>query len=209
MSDVDPSIIAQSWPWGSQIAVKKRVLFAIFFVSSITPISGVIVFVYWSGTKFVSQIKFFDHLGKIVSKQKVSSKLTSGGTNVQFPGDLYFSKIDFILSFVFLLSQFFLIIFAKILTVPNFSGLSRNQAPCREVPKYNKLVPNSSFFSTVEENPKFLFFHSPKSLFFYKSTSYSIASSTIFKYFKSRRWCLFKNFSSSVHLYLENLIPSL
>ena len=30
----------------------------------------------------------------------------------------------------------------KIPTVPNFSGLSRYQAPCPEVPKYNKLVPN-------------------------------------------------------------------
>ena len=61
--------------------------------------------------------------------------------------------------------------------------------------------------STFEENPKFLFFHSPKNLFFYKLTSYSTASSTIFKYFKSRWWCLFKNSSFSVYLYLENLIP--
>ena len=97
----------------------------------------------------------------------------------------------------------------KIPTVPNFSRLSWNQAPCPEVPKYNKLVPNSSFFSTVEENPKFLFFNSPKSLFFHKLTPYSTASSTTFKYFKSWRWCLFKKFSSSVHLYLENLLPSI
>ena len=30
----------------------------------------------------------------------------------------------------------------KISTVPNFSGLFRNQVPSLEVPKYNKLVPN-------------------------------------------------------------------
>ena len=49
-----------------------------------------------------------------------------------------------------------------------------------------------AFSSTFEENPKFLFFHSPKKLFLYKLTSYSTASSTIFKYLKSQRWCLFK-----------------
>ena len=52
-----------------------------------------------------------------------------------------------------------------------------------------------AFSSTFKENPKFLFFHSPKKLFFYKLTSYSTASSTIFKYFKSHQWCLFKNSS--------------
>ena len=65
------------------------------------------------------------------------------------------------------------------------------------------------FSSTFEGNPEFLFFHSPKNLFFYKLTSYSTAISTIFKYLKPRRWCLFKNSSSSVYLYLENLMPSL
>ena len=71
------------------------------------------------------------------------------------------------------------------------------------------LFRNQTFSSTFEENPKFLFFHSPKNLFFHKLTSYSTASSTVIKYLKSRRWCLFKNTSSSVHLYLKNLIPSL
>ena len=42
-----------------------------------------------------------------------SSKLTLGGTITQFSADLYFSKIDFILSFTFLLSQFFLILFCN------------------------------------------------------------------------------------------------
>ena len=55
------------------------------------------------------------------------------------------------------------------------------------------------FFSTFEENPKFLFFYSPN-LFVYRLTSSSTASSTIFKYFKSRRWCLLKISSSSVLL---------
>ena len=80
----------------------------------------------------------------------------------------------------------------------------------RDYPEIKHHVPKSrntinlywiqAFSSTFEENPKFLFFHSPKNLFFYKLTSYSSASSTIFKYFKSRRWCLFKNSSSSVLL---------
>ena len=56
-----------------------------------------------------------------------------------------------------------------------------------------------AFFSTFEENPKFLLFYSPN-LFVYKLTSSSTASSTIFKYFKSRRWCLLKISSSSVLL---------
>ena len=43
----------------------------ISFVSSITPISGVTVFAYWSGSKFVRQIQFFDHSGEIASKQKL------------------------------------------------------------------------------------------------------------------------------------------
>ena len=61
-----------------------------------------------------------------------------------------------------------------------------------------------AFSSTFKENPKFLLFHSPK-LFIYKLTSSSTASSTIFKYFKSQRWCLLKNSSSSV---LDTLIPT-
>ena len=62
-----------------------------------------------------------------------------------------------------------------------------------------------AFSSTLEENPKFLFFHSPK-LFVYKLPSFSTSSSTIFKCFKSRRWCLLKNSPSSVFFYLHNLI---
>ena len=64
-----------------------------------------------------------------------------------------------------------------------------------------------AFSSIFVENPKFLFFHSTKNLFVYKLTSYSTASSTIFKYFKSQRWCLLKNYSSSVLLYLDKIIP--
>ena len=56
-----------------------------------------------------------------------------------------------------------------------------------------------AFFSTFEENPKFLFFYSPN-LFVNKLTSSSTASSTIFKYFKSQQWCLLKISSSSVIL---------
>ena len=56
-----------------------------------------------------------------------------------------------------------------------------------------------AFSSTFEEKPKFLFFRSPKNLFFYKSTSCYTASSFW-------RWCLLKNSSLSVHLYLEKLI---
>ena len=63
-----------------------------------------------------------------------------------------------------------------------------------------------AFSSTLEKIPKFLFFHSTK-LFVYKLTSSSTSSSTIFKCFKSQRWCLLKNSSSSVLLYLDNLIP--
>ena len=63
-----------------------------------------------------------------------------------------------------------------------------------------------TFSSTFEENPKFLLFHSPN-LFVYKLASSSIASSTIFKYLKSQWWCLLKKSSSSVLLYLGNLIP--
>ena len=94
--------------------------------------------------------------------------------------------------------------------------LSRIFRDCPEikhhVPKSRNTINLSriqAFSSTFKESPKFLFFHSPKNLFFYKLTSYSTASSTIFKYFKSRRWCLFKNSFSSEHLYLENLIASL
>ena len=46
-------------------------MFVTSFVSSITPFSGVTVFAYWSGSKFVSQIQFFDRSGEIVSKQKL------------------------------------------------------------------------------------------------------------------------------------------
>ena len=53
-----------------------------------------------------------------------SSKLTLGGTNRQFSGNLYFSKIGFILSFVFLLSQFFLVIFGN----TAFAGFSRSES---------------------------------------------------------------------------------
>ena len=89
----------------------------------------------------------------------------------------------------------------------------------QECPEIKHHVPKSrntiylsrinAFSSTFEENPKFLFFHSPD-LLIYKScssTSSSTASSTIFKYFKSRWWCLSKSCSSSVPLYLGNLIP--
>ena len=93
----------------------------------------------------------------------------------------------------------------KIPTVPNFSGLSRYQASYPEFPKYS--MPRiKAFSSTFEENPKFLFYHSPN-LFVYKLTSSSRASSSIFNYFVSRRWCLFKISSLSVLLYLDNLIP--
>ena len=87
----------------------------------------------------------------------------------------------------------------------------------RDCPEIKHHVPKSqntislsrikAFSSTFEENAKFLFFHSSKNLFFFKLTSYSTAISTIFKYFKSRRWCLLKNSSSSVLLYLDNLTP--
>ena len=78
------------------------------------------------------------------------------------------------------------------ITVPNFSGLSRYQEPCPEKSRNTiNLSRIKAFCSTFEENPKFLFFHSPN-LFVYKLTSSSRASSTIFKYFKPRRWCLLK-----------------
>ena len=64
-----------------------------------------------------------------------------------------------------------------------------------------------AFSSTFEENAKLLFCHLPKNLFVFKLTSYSTASSTIIKYFKSRHSRLLKNPSSSVLLYLDNLIP--
>ena len=90
--------------------------------------------------------------------------------------------------------------------------LSRIFRDCPEikhhVPKSRNTINLSrvkAFSSTFEENPKFLFFHSPK-LFVYKLTSSSTASSTIFKYFKSRQWCLLKNSFSSVLHYLGNLI---
>ena len=81
----------------------------------------------------------------------------------------------------------------------------------RECPEIKHHVPKSQntiylSSSTFEENPKFLFFHSPD-LLIYKLTSSSAASSTIFKYYKSQRWCLLKSCSSSVLLYLGNLIP--
>ena len=70
----------------------------------------------------------------------------------------------------------------KIPTVPDFSGLSRNQVSSHEVPKYNLIVPNNvPFSSTSKENPKLLFFQSIN-LFVYKLTSSSTASSTIFKF---------------------------
>ena len=58
-----------------------------------------------------------------------SSKLIIGGTNAQFPGDLNFSKIDFILSCIFLLSKFFLTIFAN----SAFAGLSRSDSVSRHL----------------------------------------------------------------------------
>ena len=63
------------WIWSA--SPQKGVLFVVSFFSSITPISGVTVFVYWSGTKFASQIQLFDHLRKIVSKQNLSHWLTT------------------------------------------------------------------------------------------------------------------------------------
>ena len=93
----------------------------------------------------------------------------------------------------------------KIPPVPNFSGLSRYQAPCPDVPKYS-MSRIKAFSFTFEENPKFLFFYSPN-LVVYKLTSSFRASSTIFKYFKSQ-WCFFLKISSlSVLLYLGNIIP--
>ena len=65
-------------------------------------------------------------------------------------------------------------VIAKIPTVPNVSGLSQNQVPRPEVPKYNKLV--KAFSSAFEEKLQFLFFHSPN-LFVYKLTSSSTARS--------------------------------
>ena len=94
---------------------------------------------------------------------------------------------------------------SKIPTVLNFSGLSRYQAPCPEVPKYN-MSRIKGFSSTFEENPKFLFFYLPN-LFVCKLTSSSRVSFIIFQYFKFRRCCLLKIFSLSVLLYLDNLIP--
>ena len=98
-----------------------------------------------------------------------------------------------------------MMILTKIPTVPNFSGLFRYQAPCPEVAKYS-MSRVKAFSSTFEENPKFLFFRSPN-LFVYKLTFFSRASSTIFKYLQSWRWCLLKISSLSVLLYLDNLIP--
>ena len=106
----------------------------------------------------------------------------------------------------------------KVLIVKRSWKLQRFRASriFRHCPETKHHVPKSrntiylseikAFSSTFEENPKFLFFHSPN-LFVYKLTSSSTASSTIFKYFNSRRWCLLKSSSSSVLLYLGNLIP--
>ena len=59
-----------------------------------------------------------------------SSKLTLGGTNTQFSEDLYFSKIDFILSFVFLLSQFYFLLINKLIIFGKsaFAGFSRSDS---------------------------------------------------------------------------------
>ena len=94
---------------------------------------------------------------------------------------------------------------AKIPTIPNVSGLSRNQAPRPGSLNIISLSRIKAFSSSLEKNPHILFFHSPN-LFVYKLTSASTASSTIFKYLKFRRWCLLKNSSLSVLLYLDSLV---
>ena len=99
-----------------------------------------------------------------------------------------------------------------------FIKLSQRFQPFRifwDCPEIKHLVPKSwntinlsqikVFSFTFEETLKFLFFHSPN-FFIYKLISSSTAGSTIFKYFKSRRWCLLKNSPLSVLLYINNFI---
>ena len=63
-------------------------------------------------------------------------KLILRGTNKQFSRDLYFSKIDFMLSFDFSLSKFFLIIFANFAV----AGLLRSDSVSKQL-IFEKLFP--------------------------------------------------------------------